>query len=141
MKRVGDDQAGFSVAFDTELGAVRVRGWGFWSVEVATAFAKTVGDVCHTSPKGSALLMEMTGLKPMRDEGQQSFGALVAALPKLGIARTTVTTDSPLTKLQLLRLASEHAIKGSIEVTASAADPIDEILTQGQTMLKERTSK
>ena len=120
MKTIGDDQAGFSVAFDTEAGAVRVRGWGFWSVEVATAFAGAVVEVCHARPKGGVLFMDMTGLKPMRDEGQQSFGTVMAALPKLGIARASVVIDSPLTKLQLLRLVTQHGRKDCVQFTTAA---------------------
>jgi hypothetical protein len=30
MDSVGDDQAGFSVAFDPITRTVNVRGWGFW---------------------------------------------------------------------------------------------------------------
>jgi hypothetical protein len=123
MKRIGDDQAGFSVAFDTELGAVRVRAWGFWSSEVATAFAGTVSEFCHAGPRGGTLLMDMTGLKPMRDEGQQSFGTLMAALPKLGIARASLVIDSPLTKLQLLRLVTQHGRKDLVQFTTAAAIP------------------
>jgi hypothetical protein len=121
MKRIGNDEAGFSVALDNELGVVRVRAWGFWSIEVATAFAGTVAEYCHAGPRGGTLLMDMTGLKPMRDEGQQSFGALMDALPKLGIARTTLVIDSPLTKLQLLRLVAQHGRKDLVQFTAAAA--------------------
>jgi hypothetical protein len=140
MKRIGDDQAGFSVTLDAEAGAVRVRAWGFWSVEVATAFAGTVAEVCYGGPKGRALLMDMTGLKPMRDEGQQSFGTLMAALPKLGIARASVAIDSHLTKLQLLRLVAEHGRKDCVQFTSGAVDPVDQTLTQRQATHKERKS-
>jgi len=125
MKKVGNDQAGFSVVFDAEARAVRVRAWGFWSADVATAFAKTIVDVCLGTPKGGVLFLDMTGFKPMRDEGQASFGTLMAALPKLGILRAIVTVDNPLTKLQLLRLVTEHGRKDSVEFTSGAADSTD----------------
>ena len=64
--------------------------------------------------------MDMTGLKPMRDEGQQSFGTVMAALPKLGIARASVVIDSPLTKLQLLRLVTQHGRKDCVQFTTAA---------------------
>jgi len=115
MKRIGNDEAGFTVALDAEAGAIRVRGWGFWSVEVATAFADTVAEACHPRQKGGVLLMDMTGLKPMRDEGQQSFGALMTALPRLGIVRASLLIDSPLTKLQLLRLVTQHGRKDVVQ--------------------------
>ena len=114
MKRVGDDSAGFSAAYDAERGEVRVRGWGFWSVEVAQEFASTVSDMCRASPRGAGLLIDMTDLKPLRDEGQRSFGALVGMLRALGVGRTTVVTASHLTKLQLLRIVAERDAKDSV---------------------------
>ena len=131
MKVVGDDQAGFSVALDNEQRAVRVRAWGFWSVDVASAFTRTVAEVCLAGPRGAVMFMDMTGLKPMRDEGQASFGTLVASLPKLGVARASVAIDNPLTKLQLLRLVAEHGRKGLVEFT-TGADFADRISTQSQ---------
>jgi hypothetical protein len=115
MKRVGDDVSGFSADYDAEVGAVRVRAWGFWSASIAEVFAGTVSDTCRSSPKGTHLIMDMTDLKPLREEGQRSFGDLVSRLRELGVGRTTVTTASHLTKLQLLRLVAENAPKDSVE--------------------------
>src|SRR4029079_2509697 len=122
MKRVGDDSAGFSAEFDGDLTRVRVRGWGFWNVQVSETFAPTIAQVCGASPKGSALLMDLTTLKPLREEGQRSFAALLQLLRTLGVGRVTVSTASHLTKLQLLRLVNEHATKGSVEFTTLEAD-------------------
>ena len=111
MLRVGTDSAGFSIDFPP-TGAILVAGWGFWSVEVAAAFAPNVIDACRGRPRGSALVLEMSNLKPMRDEGQQSFSAILRALSGLGIARTSMVTTNPLTRMQLARLATETGING-----------------------------
>ena len=111
IEQVGDNQAGFSVEFDQSDGTLRVRGWGFWSASVAAQFGNAVTDACHHCPRGMALIMDMTDLKPMRDEGQVSVGIFMKALPRLGISKTTVMTSSHLTKLQLLRLATEFGVK------------------------------
>ena len=92
-----------------------MRGWGFWSREIAEAFDSTVSQVCRTSPHRAPLLMDLTELKPLREEGQQSFGALVGLLRVLGVGRTVIATSSQLTKLQLLRLASEQGMKDVVE--------------------------
>jgi hypothetical protein len=115
MERIGDDKAGFSVTFDPITNTVSVRAWGFWSVELANAFAKVVIDGCRGAPRGAALVMDMNELKPMRDEGQDSFAAVIKALPILGIASTTITTENQLTKLQLRRLTSQAGAKSSIQ--------------------------
>jgi hypothetical protein len=111
MLRVGTDSAGFSIDSPASGGIV-VVGWGFWSVEVATAFALSVIDACRARPRGAALVFEMSNLKPMRDEGQQSFSAILRALPGLGVARTSMVTTNPLTRMQLTRLATESGING-----------------------------
>jgi hypothetical protein len=114
VQRMGDAQAGFSVAFDATTAAVRVRAWGFMSPEVAAAFGILVRDACRASPKGSALVMDMTELKPMRDEGQDSFRKLMDALPSLHLSSTTALVTSQLVKLQLLRIANQSAAKGGL---------------------------
>src|SRR5260221_4131523 len=101
MKSIGDAAAGFSAALDAEHRAIRVRGWGFWSADVCEAFAPTVSEVCSASLKGAALFIDMSDLKPLRDEGQRSFSILIRQLRRLGVGPTSVTTTSHLTKLQL----------------------------------------
>lgn len=117
MNRIGDDNAGFSVSIDSATNTVNVRAWGFWTVDVATSFGKTVRDACRNRPSSAALAIDMSELKPMRDEGQQSFSMLMGALSMLGIVRTTIVTASQLTKLQLLRLATQAGAKDLIQFT------------------------
>jgi len=109
MDRIGDEQAGFSVGFDPATRTVRVRAWGFWGADVANAFGTEVASGCRGLPAGATMVMDMSELKPMRDEGQTSFRKLIADLPRLGIAYTTIRTDNELTRLQLVRLARTAA--------------------------------
>ena len=120
MKRIGTDKAGFAVEFDAEVGAVRVRGWGFWDTTIAEAFTKAVSDMCRANPKGTALQLDMVALKPLREEGQRSFADLLRYLRGLGVGRTTISTASQLTKLQLLRLVAEHSAGHPVEFTPAA---------------------
>lgn len=106
MVRVGDELAGFSVDFAPSDG-VRVRGWGFWSAEVAAAFAGAVLEACRAQPRGAALTLDFADLKPMRDEGQQSVSRVLRAAPSLGVGSISIATTNPLTRLQFVRLASE----------------------------------
>jgi hypothetical protein len=122
MKRIGDAAAGFSVVFDPNAGAVQVRGWGFWSATISSSFAASVAEICNASPRGSALAIDMTELKPLRDEGQEAFGTLMRLLRGLGVGKTTVATTSQLTKLQLLRLVAEHGMKNSVQFTNASSE-------------------
>jgi hypothetical protein len=117
IERVGDDTAGFSYSFEASPPALRVRGWGFWNVEVASSFGSTIRDACRNRPAGTTLHLDLRELKPMRDEGQLSFAALLEALGSLGIQRAVIATGSPMTKLQLLRLVMASAKQTNVEVT------------------------
>jgi hypothetical protein len=117
MDRFGNDDAGFSVDFDATAITIAVHGWGFWSAEIASAFDTTVRKVCSRSPKGASLLIDMSHLKPMREEGQRAFARLMGELRALGIVKTIVTTTSQLTKLQLIRLSAEAGAAASVQFT------------------------
>lgn len=107
MRRVGDDAAGFSVDVDADKEEVHVVGWGFWNAQVAQEFDQVVVGECRRAPSGSRLLLDMSDLKPMRDEGQKAFSTMVRMLQVLDIRHTSVKTASQLTKLQLMRIALE----------------------------------
>lgn len=120
MQRVGDESAGFTVEVN-EPHRVHVRAWGFWSIEVASAFEPTVAEACRAGGKGATLVLDMSEVKPMREEGQQAVSRLVRALPTLGITRASILTTNPLTKLQLVRLVTESRTSATIDWVAGAA--------------------
>jgi hypothetical protein len=112
MQRFGEDQAGFSVALEAATRLVNVVAWGFWSRETAASFANIVLEACRKAPSGTCLILNMTDLKPMREEGQSAWTGLMNGLPSLGrIDRVAVTTGNALTKLQLLRLTKDSVIR------------------------------
>jgi hypothetical protein len=117
MERYGNDTAGFLLEYAADTGMVRVECWGFWDVEVATQFGSAVRGACTNRPPGTTLSMDMTRIKPMRDEGQQSFAMVVGSTVALGIRRIVVTTGSPLVRLQLLRIASEQRALDGVDIT------------------------
>jgi hypothetical protein len=114
--RVGSELAGFEVLAD-ETGAVFVRAWGFWDVEVANQFGDAVVGALEGKPNVPQVVMDMSELRPMREEGQDSFGRVVKTLSSRGISRVTVATTSQLVRLQLIRLANANAPKGFVEFT------------------------
>jgi hypothetical protein len=115
MDRVGDDQAGFSVGYDPVGGVVTVTAWGFWSADIAAAFAPKVATGIRERSGEHTLVLDMRELKPMREEGQKAFATLVRALPTLGVTHLSVVTSSQLTKLQLVRLVTETATSVSVD--------------------------
>jgi hypothetical protein len=81
-QQIGDKEAGFLITYDTSNGAVHVSAWGFWIASVAAQFGNAITDACRKCAPGTALVIDMNDLKPMRDEGQVSFG-LGAALERI----------------------------------------------------------
>jgi len=123
MARVGDDKAGFSIRDDEPTPQrIEVIGWGFWSIEVAAAFASTVMGRIRERPRGQEVLLDMSELKPMREQGQDAFANVIRALPGLGVIKTQVITTSPLTRLQLMRVATQAGVGSAIEwINATSA--------------------
>lgn len=122
MERVGDEQAGFSFSSDPSRDTFEVRAWGFWSADVATAFGTNVLAALRTRARWKRLVLDMSDLKPMREEGQRAFATLLRSLPGAGVAGTSVVTTSHLTKLQLARIAMESAKGADIEWVTAKVD-------------------
>jgi hypothetical protein len=122
MERVGDEQAGFSFSSDPSRDTFEVRAWGFWNVDVAAAFGTNVLAALRTRARWKRLVLDMSDLKPMREEGQRAFATLLRSLPSAGVAGTSVVTTSHLTKLQLARIAMESAKGTDIEWVTAKVD-------------------
>jgi hypothetical protein len=106
MEQVGDDGAGFSLGHDPSRNTLEVRAWGFWNADVAASFGVKVVAALRRAPGGKRLVLDVSDLKPMREEGQKSFADLFRSLSSLGVASASVVTTSQLTKLQLARIAT-----------------------------------
>ncbi len=115
MREIGNEAEGFSVNGEPKEKRICVVGWGFWSVEVALSFYQAVCLECWDLDFDKHLTLDMTRLKPMRDEGQAAIVQLTANLGKLRIVSVSVETRSELTKLQFLRLVKVEG--GSIPVS------------------------
>jgi hypothetical protein len=115
--RIGDSQAGYTISIDPISRTVLVKGWGFWSVEAAAQFGPSVSEALASAPSQAVLQLDLNGLKPMRDEGQSSFGAMLTTLRKMGVASVRISVDNALTRLQILRLVSKHGAVPLVQLT------------------------
>jgi hypothetical protein len=114
MHRVGDTECGFTVTVDAATRTVRVEAWGFWRVGIAPMFGDALLDACRGGTKPRRVDMELTQLKPLREEGEDAWLKILTWLPNAGIEAIVVTTNS-LTKLQLLRIAKKSASKTIVQ--------------------------
>jgi hypothetical protein len=114
VQRFGNDDSGFSIT-NEEVAHVRVEGWGFWDPDVAADFERATLEACREAQRPLQLELDMTRLRPQRDEGQAAFKRLLAALTALGAERAVVRAASALTKMQLMRIVRENTPKGLVE--------------------------
>lgn len=102
MARGGDEEAGFSV--ENVQDELRVRAWGFWSVELAALFERT----CALEARGGGAInlvwLDVASLKPMRDEGQKAWSTFFGLIRSMGAQSVKMIDPPPITKLQILRL-------------------------------------
>ncbi len=114
MQRAGTDESGFGLDFDARAQTVRVEAWGFWPIEVCSAFGKALVGACRNAAGVRRVEMETTRLKPLREEGEAAWATALAAMPGVGIEAIVVKCNS-LTKLQLLRIASQSTAKSFVQ--------------------------
>ncbi len=115
MKRVGSDDAGYSV--ETGALGVRVSAWGFWDAALAGNFSQAVLEAFDTVGNRAQLLVDATALKPQREEGQAAFLAMVKATSRLGLPRVELVVTNPITKMQLGRILREAGARTWIMTT------------------------
>jgi hypothetical protein len=114
MDRTGTDESGFGLDFDARAQTIRVEAWGFWPIDVCSAFGRALIGACRSSAGVRRVEMETTRLKPLREEGEAAWATVLAAMPGAGIEAIVVKCNS-LTKLQLLRIASKSASKSLVQ--------------------------
>lgn len=122
MDCVGDERAGFSCRFDSLKGVFEVRAWGFWNADIATTFGIQVPSLLGQLTGPKRLVLDMSDLKPMRDEGQKSFANVCRTLRTLGVTSATIVTSSQLTKLQLARIVTESGATASVQWLSGTAE-------------------
>jgi len=109
MRTLGNDHAGYSVGYDSATASFRIVAWGFWPVDLALGFEAIALAAYRDAPARSSLTLDVSGLKPMRDEAQKAVVAVLKTLKSIGVPKISVVTTSHLTKLQFMRIAAEAA--------------------------------
>jgi hypothetical protein len=115
MQKGGNDDGGYELDRD-ELGAsLQVRMWGFWSTEVARAFGDAILEEAKAAKKPKTVVLDASNLKPQKEVGQTAIASMLDTLTRAGVTRVSILIASPLTKLQLVRIANERAPRGMVE--------------------------
>lgn len=115
MESFGSEEEGFAVGVSDVVRAVHVRVWGFWGADTATVFPKRVLDSYR---QGYAITVDATALKPLREVGETAFADLMTALSRQGVQRVTVRVSSPLSRLQLIRIARGCSLGSMMQVAS-----------------------
>jgi hypothetical protein len=102
LERYGDETQGFEV--DSSGEAVVVRGWGFWSTELAEQMVPVVASALHAKGRGTDLTIDATDLRPLRGEAQKYFETMLSQAVQNSERGVVIQSPSALTKLQMMRL-------------------------------------
>jgi hypothetical protein len=102
----GNETDGFSIVPDTGSGVLRARAWGFWSDDLARAFADALVRSAFTAKRAE---IDACGLKPQPDSVQAILGACLGRAAAVGANQMVFTTENAITKLQLARIMKTHA--------------------------------
>lgn len=114
MPQFGDEKEGFSI--ESGPGEVLIKAWGFWSAELSLRFAPAVSAALTESPRGAPIVLDVAELRPLREEGQEAFGALLSHTLAVGTREVMIRSASALTRLQMMRLAKAAGSAGRIKV-------------------------
>ncbi len=105
-QRFGTGEAGFSIDEDA-ASTLRLETWGFWDSELAGTFVRVAVDNVRARRHGR-IVVDVTRLKPQREEGQTALRSLMGAIRSAGGARVVaVVGDNTLTKMQLIRIGRD----------------------------------
>jgi len=111
LRQAGDQGAGFTVELDERARVLRVRVWGFWREDLAAGFAPAITQECPVG-QATTCVLDAGELKAQREAGQQAFAAFFVAVGRQGLTTASVRVSNALTKLQLIRISKENAMKG-----------------------------
>jgi hypothetical protein len=123
MRRAGTERAGYSVEWDGSEMSVRV--WGFWDVAVAETFAAAV---VESLPGVKRMTLDALALKPLRDEAERAFVAVLATIPARSLAATVIVNATM--RLQLQRLVKTARADGLVRFRSTAAQQTPEDLVE-----------
>jgi hypothetical protein len=118
--RYGNDESGFTVGNGTngESGRVVVEGWGFWDVGLAADFERATLAVCREAKRPLRVTLDLSRLRPQRDEGQEAIAKVLGTLVLLGMERAVIKAASAITKMQLMRIARATTPTGLVEFSS-----------------------
>ncbi len=111
----GGDKAGFRVS-GTPQAALRIETWGYWSSDVAAAFARDMPAVVQKLAPAAVFTLDATNLKPQGAEGQDALRAVLRALGAVEFSKGTLVASNIMTSMQLARLLRECKLEDRVSI-------------------------
>lgn len=103
MQLFGNDSEGFVV--ETEGRRVFLSARGFWGAELASQLVPALIPELDRHKGQFSLELDLTELRPLRDEGQAAFRTLFSEALARNFSQIYIRSASALTKLQMMRIA------------------------------------
>lgn len=111
---VGSEAGGFRLSANA-TSTLRMTVWGYWTPDVARAFAVDAQAAAQKLMPTSTLVVEAAELKPQGPDGQDAWRSFFRGLVPLTFARAVIVGPNALTRMQLARLLRESGVDGRVE--------------------------
>ncbi|WP_394840758.1 hypothetical protein LZC95_27250 [Pendulispora brunnea] len=117
-------EPGYQIDVDEEARILRVRGWGVWTVALASAYREDmIRAFARLRGKPWAILADRTGSTVQSEEVANIVADVMSRATAAGRVRAAVLVDSATTLLQWRRIAREqHVEQRAFHTEASALE-------------------
>jgi len=111
---VGTDAGGFRIAGSAQ-GTLRITIWGYWSPDIARAFAKDGPVAIQKLGASSTFVLDANELKPQGPDGQEAIRTLFRGLSASSLEKGLALATNALARMQLARLIRECSLDSKLE--------------------------
>ncbi len=115
-------EPGYQIEVDEEAGILRVRGWGVWTLPLASAYREEMFRAfARLRGKRWSILSDRTGSNVQSEEVAAIVAEVMSRATAAGRVRAAIIIDSATTLLQWRRIAREQHVEQRAFHTQEAA--------------------
>jgi hypothetical protein len=111
MRSGGDKLGGYEIETDAANGVITLRCWGVWELATGAGYDRDLrAEIAAFGGAPFHVLADVRTFPPQRPEIAAVHGELMAHATQVGMKRAASVVDSPMTQLQVRRLAAESGM-------------------------------
>ena len=114
IQALGDEKAGFEIVTYPAERLIRARVWGFWERPLAILCRDALlASFTEMGLDPWCILSDNTRFAAQKPDVQALISEVMNRGPSMGLHRVAFLVDSPTTRLQMTRLATENHMEGA----------------------------